>query len=69
MNEHCDDGNVERLKFLLSEMETELVMNNWDLRVTASIGSAVIHDNYIDSEGERRGVYYMHVSAVSGMGS
>ena len=56
LNELSDGGNVERLKFLLSEMETELVMRSWDLSVTASIGSAKIQDLF--NKGE------VHVGSV-----
>ena len=50
MNEHGDGGNIERLKFLLSEMETVVVMKSWDLSVAASIGSAKIQDYFAQSE-------------------
>ena len=50
LNEHVDGGNIERLKFLLSEMETEVVMKSWDLSVAASIGSAEIQDYFSKSE-------------------
>ena len=50
--EYIDGKDVERLKFLLSEMETEVVMRTWDLGVTASIGSAQIHDLFNKSEGD-----------------
>ena len=55
MNEHGDGGNIERLKFLLSEMETEVVMKSWDLGVAASIGSAEIQDYF--SKSERDGIF------------
>ena len=50
LNEHGDGGNIERLKFLLSEMETEVVMKSWDLSVATSIGSAEIQDYFTKSE-------------------
>ena len=40
----------ERLKFLLSEMETEMVMGTWDLSVAASAGSVEIQDHFTKSE-------------------
>ena len=40
LNEQIDGQKVERVKFLLSEMETEVEVRSWDLSVTASIGSA-----------------------------
>ena len=52
LNEQNDGGNVERLKFLLSEMETELVMRSWDLNVTASAGSTEIQDHFSESKSE-----------------
>eukprot|EP00731_Ephydatia_muelleri_P024526 Em0016g797a len=45
-SEYVDGGDIERLKFLLSEMETEVVIKSWDLNVTASIGSAEIQDYF-----------------------
>ena len=52
LNEQSDGGDIERLKFLLSEMETEVVIKSWDLNVTASIGSAEIQDYFTKSERE-----------------
>ena len=52
LNEQRDGGDIERLKFLLSEMETEVVIKSWDLNVTASIGSAEIQDYFTKSERE-----------------
>ena len=52
MNEQNDGGNIERLKFLLSELKTEVVVKRWDLSVTASIGSAEIQDYFTKSEKE-----------------
>lgn len=52
MNESDDGESIERLKFLLSEMETELVMKSWDLSVTVAIGSAEIKDRFMESEGD-----------------
>ena len=43
-SEYIDEADSERLKFLLVKMETEMVMRNWDLRVSASVGSAQIQD-------------------------
>ncbi|KAL5484368.1 hypothetical protein EMCRGX_G020849 [Ephydatia muelleri] len=51
LNEHGDDGDIERLRFLLSEMETEVVMKSWDLSLSASIGSAEIEDFFTKSVG------------------
>ena len=45
-----DDRKIEGLKFLLSEMETVVMMKSWDLNVTASIGSAEIQDYFAQSE-------------------
>ena len=50
LNEQSDNRNIERLKFLLSEMETEVVMKSWDLSVKALIGSAKIQDYFTKSE-------------------
>ena len=50
MNEQSDGQKVERVKFLLSEMETEVVMRSWDLGVTANIGSAEIQDYFTKGE-------------------
>ena len=55
LNEQHDGGHIERLKFLLSEMETEVMMKSWDLNVTASIGSAEIQDCFTKSE--RDGIF------------
>ena len=49
-SECIDEEDIERLKFLLSEMEAELVMRSWDLSITASIGSAEIQDHFTKGE-------------------
>eukprot|EP00731_Ephydatia_muelleri_P036267 Em0227g1a len=52
LNEQSDGGHIERLRFLLSEMETEVMMKSWDLNLTASIGSAEIQDYFTKSVEE-----------------
>ena len=49
-SEYVEEVDIERLKFLLSEMEAEMVMKSWDLSVTASIGNAEIQDYFTKGE-------------------
>ena len=52
-SECIDEKDVEKLKFLLSQLETEVVMKSWDLNVTASIGNAEIQDYFTKSERDK----------------
>lgn len=49
-SECVEEVDIERLKFLLCEMEAEMVMKSWDLSVTASIGNAEIQDYFTKGE-------------------